>query len=198
MSTSSSTTKKTAQSAQQQASKAAEQAQAQVGEQITSAVNAGRETVEAAVKVGNDMASKSYEQAMAMTKDQVEAVVKAGSEVFKGYEDLVAYNKDNIEAVVQSGTKWVQGVQDLNKAWFGLAQTSMEETVNAAKAMMGCKNLQDVIKLQNDYARTNYDKLVKESQKLTDLSRQVAEEAFEPINARVSTTVEKFSKPLAA
>ena len=172
--------------------------QAPVGEQVEAAVTAGRETVEAAVKAGADMASKGYEKAVAMTQEQVEAAVKAGTELFGNYEDLVAFNKETVDAFVTSGSVWVKGMQDLNRVWFGLAQASMEESVNATRALMGCKTLPDVIKVQSDLGRTNYDKLVSESRKLSDLSVKVAEQTFEPINARVNAAVEKFTQPIAA
>lgn len=171
---------------------------ANVREQMEAAVAAGKETMEAAVKAGTDVAAKSVEKAVAMTREQVDAAVKAGTEAFKGYEDVVGFGKDNVDAVMKSGTLFVKGVQDLHKVMFGLAQASVEESVAATKALLSCKTLPEAFKISADLAKANYEKAMTESRKITDLSIQVAEQSAEPINARFTAAVEKFTQPIAA
>ena len=79
-----------------------------------------------------------------------------------------------------------------------LTQNSMQSSVGAAKAMMGCKTLREVIDLNADFARSNFDALVAEGAKLSEMSMQVANEAIAPIQARVNVAVEKLAKPIAA
>ena len=156
------------------------------------------EKVEAAVKVGADVAAKGYEQAVAMTKEQVEAAVAAGSEVFKGYEDVAAYNKENVDAVIKSGAIFTKGVQEINSLMFGLAKAALDENVALTKAMFGCSSVVEAVDLQSKLAKTNYDKALNDSRKLSDLSLKLAEESIQPIAERVNVAVEKISKPLAA
>ena len=169
-----------------------------VNDQMESAVAAGKETIEAAVKASADAAQQGYEKAVAITREQVEAAVKAGGDAFKSYEELFAYNKENVDAVMAAGSLWVQGVQDLNKAWFGLAQASLEKNVDVTKALFGAKSLADVVKVQSDYAKTSYQTIVGEGRKLSDMTVKVTEKAVAPLGARVEVTLEKVSKPLAA
>ncbi|MEO5335979.1 MAG: TIGR01841 family phasin [Magnetospirillum sp. WYHS-4] len=167
-------------------------------EQMEAAVEAGKETLEAAVKAGTDVAAKSVEKAVAMTREQVEAAVKVGTDAFKSYEDIVGFGKDNVDAVMKSGTVFVKGVQDLHKVMFGLAQASVEESVAATKALLGCKTLPEAIKVGSDYAKINYEKAMNESRKLSDLSLAVAENAISPLSARVNVAIEKITQPIAA
>ncbi len=169
-----------------------------VTEQVEAAVEASKETVEAAVKATTDATAKGYEKAVEMTQEHVEAAVKAGTEAFQGYEDVVAFNKDNVNAVVRSSTLWVQGIQDLNKAAFALTQTSVQENIEAAKAIMGCKTVTDLVKLQSEFAKASYDKAMTEGRKFSDMSSKVAEKATKPLGERAQATFDTITKQVAA
>lgn len=162
---------------------------------VEAAVFAGKESLESAVKAGTDAAQKGYEQAVSMTKEQVEKVSEA---VFKGYDQFAAASKDNLEAVVASGNIVAKGVEGLSKEVFALAQSSFEASLNATKALFGVKSLREAIDLQAELSRSQFDKLTADSAKLAELSVKVANEAFQPIQARVNQAVEKMMKPIAA
>ena len=121
---------------------------------------------------------------------------KTAAEALKGYEDAVSYGKEAVDAVMKSNAIFVKGVQDINTALFGLAQTSMEDSVAATQKIFGCKTVADVIDAQ--LAQTNYAKALDDSRKISDLSVKVAEAASKPITKQVNAAVEKFSKPIAA
>lgn len=167
-------------------------------EQVQAAVAAGKESVETVVKATTEAATKGYEKALAASQEQVQAAVKNSADAFKGYEDMMAFGKDNMEAVIASGSVFAKGLQDINQTWFGLVQASIEGGVNASKAMMACKTVPEMVEIQSDLARENYNKFLSEGHKVSDLSAKVAEKALEPITGRVNASVEKFSKPLAA
>lgn len=161
-------------------------------------VAAGKENMENVMKMGSEAAAKNYEQVVQSTKEQVEAAFKAGTDAFKTYEQVADFNKGNVDAFMKSGAVLAKGIQDFNALWFDLARSSLEESIAASKAMLGCKTLQQVVEVQTDLARTNYDKLVAETRKLTDMSAKVAEGTMKPLAGRVNEAVEKFTKPLAA
>ncbi|MGB0671772.1 MAG: phasin family protein [Rhodospirillales bacterium] len=167
-------------------------------EPIEAAVSAGQETVEAAVKVSTEAATKSVEKAVAMTKENVAAAVKAGNDAVKNAEDLAAFGKENIEAVVASANIWTKGVQSYGQKVAELTKANVDESVAVAKKIFACKTPQEVIELQNAYAKSSYDKMVAETKALSDMLVKLSEEASKPVAARVELAVEKFSKPLAA
>ena len=120
------------------------------------------------------------------------------AEALKGYEDAVSYGKEAVDAVMKSNAIFVKGFQDINTALFGLAQTSMEDSVAATQKIFGCKTVADVIDAQSELAQANYAKALDDNRKISDLSVEVAEAASKPIAKQVNAAVEKFSKPIAA
>lgn len=154
-----------------------------------------KQTVENAVKTGTEAARASYEQAMQLTKDQAE---KASQAFFKGYGDLAVTGKENIEALVQSSTVMVKGAETLGKEWMGFAQAAAEQNVAAIQSLVAVRTLKELVELQNSWAKSLFDNAVAESTKLSEMSVKTANDAFEPIKARVNVTVEKLFKSAAA
>lgn len=160
----------------------------EAAKQIEEAVAVGQKTIENVVKVSTDAA---YDKAIALSKDNVAAAVKAGSAAFKGYEDVIEFNRQNFEAMVKSGLIVARGVQDINKTLLTLAQEQIEEAVAAGKALVGVKSLREAVDIQTGLVKGAVDKMVSESNKISDVSAKLAEEAYAPINARVTAVMEK-------
>lgn len=158
------------------------------------AVSAGKDTVETYMKAGVDAAQKGIEQAVQMAKDNVE---KASTAFFKGYDEFSVLSKGNVEAVVKAGSIYARGLEDLSKTVMSMTQSQFEASVAAAKAVFGCTSLRQMVDLQTDLARTNFDKFVADGTKLSEISLKVANETLEPIQARVNVAVEKLIKPAA-
>ena len=150
---------------------------------------------EGIVKAQQEQAQKQFEQTMTATKEQVE---KASVRLLKGYEELAEFNKANVDALVTSGTIAAKGAEELSREWVAFAQASFETSVATGKALLTAKTINEVVNLQNAYAKQSFDALVAETTKLQELSVKVTNEAFAPINARVNAAVEKLSKPIAA
>lgn len=113
--------------------------------------------------------------------------------VMGNLEDIQAIGKDNVEAFVQSSKILTKGMEDLTKAFFDLAQNSMEQSVSASQAMMKAKSLKEVTELQNDLAKKSFDQFVAEGTKLSELSIKVANDAAEPLTSRVNEVVSKMN-----
>lgn len=158
------------------------------------AASAGKETVETVMKAGTQAATAGYDQAVALTKEQVERTSKA---MFKGYGDFASLGQDNVDAMVRSGTIMAKGLEVLGNEMMAFARTSMEDNVAATKALFGVKSVRELVDMQTEYTRKNMNQFLAESAKLTELSVKVANEAMEPIQARVNVAVEKIMKPQA-
>jgi phasin family protein len=162
---------------------------------IEDATAQAKETVENLMKVGQDAVTKNYEQVMVVTKDQIE---KTSQKLFKGYEELAVFGKQNVDAVLQSQTIVAKGVEEMSKALLAFSQASLEVGVAAGKAMLGVKTVRELVDLQTNFAKSSFDTMVAEGTKLSEMGVKVANEALEPINARVNAAVEKLSRPIAA
>lgn len=163
--------------------------------QVETMVAASKEAMETMVKTGGDAANKGYEQAVTMTKEQI---AKQSEAFFKSYDGLAELNRANLDAVNTSGAIMTKGVEEIGKAWFGFTQSNLEQAAGTMQALMGCKTLRDVMELQNGFAKTSFDQTIAETAKLSEMSVKVANDAVEPIKARVNSSVEFFLKPVAA
>jgi phasin family protein len=99
---------------------------------------------------------------------------------------------------VKSSTIFVKGVQDVSKSFFALTQLSFEEGVALSKTLLGAKTIQDVVEVQSTLVKTSFDKAMAESGRISEMSMKVAEEAFAPINDRMSVAMQRVMKPIAA
>jgi phasin family protein len=154
-----------------------------------------KETIETMTAAGTDFAQKGYDRMLGAAREQME---KASVNAFKSYEDISKFSKENFDAYVAASTAMAKGFETLGKTWMAFTQESLESGAAVAKALLGAKTLREAVDLQTDFAKTSFDKLVGESTKLSEMSVKVANEAFEPINARLNVAVEKLLKPVAA
>jgi phasin family protein len=85
-------------------------------------------------------------------------------------------------------------MEELNKAWAQLTMHMVEAHMNSVEALLGCKNLKDVVELQADFAKAQMEKAVSEGSKFSELTIKVANETIQPIQARVSEAVKQALK----
>jgi phasin family protein len=123
---------------------------------------------------------------------------KFAGQNFKTVDDVAAFGKANLDAYLKAGSTIAKGFEELTRAVAAFSQTNVTTTVDATKALFGAKTIREVADLQNDYAKKAFDSLVAETTKLGELSVRVANEAIEPLNARVSAVIETYAKPVAA
>lgn len=157
----------------------------------TTAPKIDTKPIEDAVAAGK----QTVEQAVAATKEQVE---KASTAALQGYDELASVNKDTMDAYVKAGNVVAKGMEDLGKTIFAFAQTQAEANVAAAKSLMAAKTLNDVMEIQTELARSQFDAYVAEGTKVSEMTMKVANEAGEPIQAQFTVVVEKMMKPIAA
>ena len=151
-------------------------------------------------------ATKTFEDAVVAAKHNVDGLVKAQQEQFekasaqllKGFDELTAIAKGNVDAVVKSGTIVAKGAEEAGKQVAAYTQSSLEKSAANGKALLAVKTVQELVELQNSFAKASLDSFVKESAKLQELSLKIAKDAFAPINDRVTVTVGALSKPIAA
>ncbi len=154
-----------------------------------------KDTVETISAAGAEYAQKHYDRLVGASKEQVE---KASATAFKTYEDISKFSKENLDATVAASTIFAKGFETIGKEWMTFTQDAMEASAQAAKALLAARTLREAVDVQTDWAKTSFDKVVAESTKLSEISVKVANEAAEPINARVNAAIEKLLKPLAA
>lgn len=134
------------------------------------------------------------EEAGAFIKTTQTTVNQGMEKTMKTAEDFLAFGQGNMDAFVKSSQIWAAGMQDISKQVAASAQASFDEAMAAFKAMSGIKSPKDAMDMQANLVRSNLEKAVAETGKITDASLKLAEQAFAPITAQMNAAVEKFAK----
>jgi phasin family protein len=140
-----------------------------------------------AVKEGMEKAAKGFETQQVKIKESVEKAMKTA-------EDMVAFSQGNLEAFVKASQIYATGLQDISKHLAASSKTSLEESVAFTKSLMGVKSVKEAVDLQSGFTRSTIEKAVAETNKVTDASVKLAEQAIAPLTARLTLAVEKFGK----
>ena len=118
--------------------------------------------------------------------------------LFENYEQLTSFGQGNIEAVIEANQVLAKGFEALGKEVMGFAQAQLEQATLAARALFGARTLQDVIAVNNDFARSSFESFLENSSKIGELGAKVANDAMRPLGARVNLALETLGKPAAA
>ncbi|MGY6637772.1 MAG: phasin family protein [Erythrobacter sp.] len=108
--------------------------------------------------------------------------------------EVTEFNKGNVDAVVESGKIFFAGAQDLVKDNVETGKTVIETVTADAKKMMEVKSPTELMQMQGELARRNFDALVAFGSKRTEAWVKLYNDAFAPISNRVSIATEKFTK----
>ncbi|EKV26671.1 hypothetical protein C882_2180 [Caenispirillum salinarum AK4] len=117
--------------------------------------------------------------------------------MLKNYESLMQFNKDSMDAFVKSGTTLANGFEQIAKESFGFAGRSFESAIEASQAFATCKTPAEMVQLQTKLAKENWETMVSETTKLSELSATVVKSAVEPISARYKTAFDAATKAAA-
>ena len=104
------------------------------------------------------------------------------------------FSKANVEAVVESGKIFFAGAQELVKSDVETGKTVVETVTADAKKMVAVKSPTELMQLQGELARRNFDAFVSFGSKRTEAIVKLYNDAFAPISNRVSVAAEKISK----
>lgn len=156
-------------------------------ETTAAATAKGFETTLAAVKEGIVKATKGFESSQVKLKESVEKAMKSS-------EELLAFSQANLEAFMKASKIFAEGLQGISKDVAASNKATIEESVAFTKTLLGVKSVKEAVDLQSSFARSSIEKAVSETNKVTDASVKLAEQAIAPITARLSLAVEKFGK----
>lgn len=123
-----------------------------------------------------------------------DAQARAKTAYTKGTEfagEATEFTKANLEAVVESGKIFFTGAQELLKDNVETGKTVIETVTEDAKKVAAIKSPTELMQLQGEIARRNFDAVVAFGSKRTEAWVKLYNDAFAPISNRVSVAVEK-------
>ncbi len=137
-----------------------------------------------------DEVKKSYEDVMTVSKKSVETAAKS-------YDDVLTFNRETLEALMQAGSVAAKGVEEINAELLTFNKVAFEDGVEAAKAVMSAKTVQEAVDLQTEWVKASFDGYLAQATKVGELAAKATQSMFEPVNARVAAFVEKAAKPVS-
>ena len=154
------------------------------------------ETVKKTVETATAQVKASAEKAQA----QAEKIQAAGAQAFReaadksvaGLTELNVEGKKNLEAVVASAAAAQKGVETLSAQGVAFTKKSWEDGVAAAQSMSQARSIQELLELQTTWAKSSTEAWLAEVTKATDVLTASVKNSFQPINERVTASVEKF------
>lgn len=140
--------------------------------------------------VAEELTAKVQE---AMTEAQERAKLAfEKSQVLAG--EAGEFTKGNVEAVVESGKVLAAAMQDMGKDYVAEAKSAFETVQADLRELAAVKSPADFFKLQGEILRRNFDAVVASGSKNSEKAVKLANEAFAPIQNRVSLAIEKFKQ----
>jgi phasin family protein len=167
------------------AKKAAKPAAAPKTNTVTKLKETVMETVET---VKNTDLTATAKEVFADVQTRAKTAYAKGTE-FAG--EATEFTKANLEAVVESGKIFFTGAQELLKDNVETGKTVIETVTEDAKKVAAIKSPTELMQLQGEIARRNFDAVVAYGSKRTEAWVKLYNDAFAPISNRVSVAVEK-------
>ena len=132
----------------------------------------GAETIETALHTGTEAMKDGFEKAV------------------KGYDQFMTFGKDTAEAVIKAANATGKGIETINGEAFAYSRKSIEESIAATKAIMGCKSVDEAIQLQSEFGKTVFEAYVDELAKCGDMALATDKDAATPLQARMTAFAE--------
>jgi len=140
------------------------------------------------------------------TTKTVENMMSAGTEQMKeqlektmaGVDKVTTFQKDTFEAFYQSANATAKGIEQLNTEALAFSRQSMEDMMAAAKSAMSVKSVHELVELNSDLAKTQFDTMMGQWTKFGDMWSETVRTASEPINGRVNALMDIVKEGRAA
>jgi phasin family protein len=104
-------------------------------------------------------------------------------------EDIQQYGKEHLETVVASATTLQNGIQAIASAYGDYTKKSFEDTKSFVEKLSGVKSIDKALEVQTEYAKSAYETLVAESQKIAGLYTDLAKQTFKPYEGLIAKFV---------
>jgi phasin family protein len=143
--------------------------------------------------VAETMVSKMAKTMESKMQNAAEHLEKANREISSRLEEAASFNSNNLDAAVQAVNVVAEGIKDVNQTVCNSIQQALQAAMSTGKAMMGVKNLRDLMELQSEYIKSTFDSVMADTTKISEIAVRCSSQAAEPLNARVTEVVEKVS-----
>ncbi|MGF9764849.1 phasin family protein [Microvirga sp. 0TCS3.31] len=147
---------------------------------LLAAVEAGSESVRVLEQSARDAVQDSAQAASELGNRSLESLGRQGREAMT----LVDQMPDYLQVMARSNRILAGGAGTITLEWFGLRQERLLKNLEGMTDLLSCRTIPDFVSLQNALVRGNVERMLENSQRLAQLTAQVAQEATETLTAR--------------
>ena len=115
----------------------------------------------------------------------------------KSFEDAGEFAKGNVEALVASGKAATAGFETLAQGAVDYSKKSFEDGTAVLKTITTTRSPVDALKIQNDFAKSQFDGLGAEMSRSTEVMMKIMGDVFEPLSSRFALAAEKAKSAVA-
>lgn len=158
----------------------------------TNAIVQAKDTIMAtAKKAQNTDFTKTAKEALADVQTRAKTVFAKTGELAS---EVTEFNKGNVEAVVESGKIFFAGMQDMGRQQVAATKSVVKTVQGDFKKVAAVKSPTELVQLQGELARRNFDAAVSFGSKNTEALVKLYNDAFAPLSSRMSVAAEKLKK----
>ena len=139
--------------------------------------------------MAENTAATSAKTAFNEVSDQARSALEKGTKMIEEFND---FTKGNVEAFVAAGRAAAKGAETIGQNAADFSRRSFEETTKAFKTLTAAKSPAEFFKLQNEFAKTQFDSLIAEASKASETFVKIFGDVSEPISSRVSLAADKI------
>jgi phasin family protein len=135
-----------------------------------------------------------FQSLFADANERSQELVKKSQKVAEELADLA---RANVEAVVEAGRVAAEGAHSIGQEVVASNRDGVEKAADAIRSLAEAKSPTEYLQLQGEFARSQFDRAVAETSKLTESLVKLAGEAFQPLSNRATANAERFNTLVA-
>ncbi len=148
-------------------------------------------TLLAAVEAGSESVRVIEQAVQEVVEDNAQAASEVGGRTLESFSHqgrealtLVDQMPGYLQAVARSNRILAGGAGTITLEWFGLRQERLLKNLEGMTDLLSCRTIPDFVNLQSALVRGNVERMLENSQRLAQLTTQVAQEATRTLTAQ--------------
>ena len=163
---------------------------------MAAAFETNPEKIAETLKAGVAQLNTSAEAAMTSGKAAMEQITAKSKEAvessMKSLDEMTEMARGNVEAMLASARTTQAGIEAMVAHVSEVSKKSFDEASVIAKSMTSAKTPNEMMQLQSEFAKTQYDSAVAEFSKMTEMMVKLSGEAMEPMQNRIALATDKM------
>ena len=166
----------------------------QVGDDVTSTVQAGAEGAQVMARTMQEAVQTSLSTASELARLSTDQAMQLFNTRKGDFRSLGDETSRNLQALAQSGTVLARGVQDVSREWFELSQKRLLKNLDGLSSLAQCRSVPDFMAVQTSLIRDNLEQTLDNSRRMAELTRQLADEASRIVTVQSEKSLQRVSR----